>query len=447
MDDVKNNTNILDSIITLLNNDSEASINRSPTLDEIEASIKAYKDKMHQEEVLSKHSSPITLLPSGYYYTRVHGRKIQRRNLDDLKMAIVDCYDGKYKEKTLVTIFDAFLNSRKMEVSDRTWKKDLYNFETYIKNSKLGNMPIKKINLDDGYKFLAECKDQYPQMKKKYWEGIRGTLNNLIMYAITRGLIKTNPFEHLRPKKDFFEPDAKIKDKDTVFSNAEQMAVTDLAEKDSEITHKAEPLGIIILFNLGLRDGELCALKWRDIEELHGKAYIHIQREMVANINEDGKSNGFKVLPHCKTEAGDRRLQLNDKAIDTFNLIKSLNIDNDLPVSDDDYIFQRRYKGEVTFCTPRSFDPRLRKYCTHAGMEVIKSPHDVRRTVLTNLYYAGMPFKKIQEYAGHSSLKQTMDYIRITDDDIDMGQYLNTLSTSNNIISFTRQKSVNKKSS
>lgn len=54
-------------------------------------------------------------------------------------------------------------------------------------------------------------------MKKKYWEGIRGTLNNLFMYAITRGFIKTNPFEHLKPKKDFFEPASKTKDGDTIF--------------------------------------------------------------------------------------------------------------------------------------------------------------------------------------------------------------------------------------
>ena len=61
-------------------------------------------------------------------------------------------------------------------------------------------------------------------------------------------------------------------------------------------------------------------------------------------------------------------------------------------------------------------------------MEIIKSPHDVRRTVLTNLFMANMPLKKIQEFAGHNSLKQTMDYIRITDDALDMSQYLETLS-------------------
>lgn len=149
---------------------------------------------------------------------------------------------------------------------------------------------------------------------------------------------------------------------------------------------------------------------------------------MVANICSDGKCNGFEILPHCKTAAGDRRLPLNQKARETFEWIKQLNEANEIPTSLDDYIFLRWDKNEIRNCTPRSFDPRLRRYCKNADMEIIKSPHDVRRTVLTNLFNANMPLKKIQEFAGHSSLKQTMDYIRISDDDLDMMQYLDTLS-------------------
>lgn len=279
-------------------------------------------------------------------------------------------------------------------------------------------------------------------MKRKYWHCIRGTLNSMFQYAIDRLYISNNPIHNLKPKKDFFAPATKTKDSDTVFSQSEMVAVTQLAEKDCESTGKSEPLGIIVLFNLGLRDGELCALKWRDIEFYRGKAYIHIQREMVAHIDNTGAAHGFEVLPHCKSEAGDRRIQLNDKAIDTFNRIKLINKANSLPTTDDDYIFLRHYKGAIKFCTPRSFDPRLRKYCRQAGMTVIKSPHDIRRTVLTNLYNVGMPLKKIQVYAGHSSLQQTMDYIRISEDDLDILQYLNTLSVSNNsnIISINRDK-------
>lgn len=393
---------------------------------------------MKKTELLNQHTSPITLLPSGYYYTRLGGRKIQRRHKKDIEEEIVKYYDSRYK--TLRTIYPEYLESRKIEVANTTWKKDVYNFNTYIKNSKLGDTPLPNISLEDGYTFLNHCKSLYPSMKRKYWHCIRGTLNSMFQYAIDRLYISNNPIHNLKPKKDFFAPATKTKDSDTVFSQSEMVAVTQLAEKDCESTGKSEPLGIIVLFNLGLRDGELCALKWRDIEFYRGKAYIHIQREMVAHIDNTGVAHGFEVLPHCKSEAGDRRIQLNDKAIDTFDRIKLINKANTLPTTDDDYIFLRHHKGEIKFCTPRSFDPRLRKYCRQAGMTVIKSPHDIRRTVLTNLYNVGMPLKKIQVYAGHSTLQQTMDYIRISEDDLDMLRYLNTLSDNSNIISINRDK-------
>lgn len=51
-----------------------------------------------------------------------------------------------------------------------------------------------------------------------------------------------------------------------------------------------------------------------------------------------------------------------------------------------------------------------------------------------------MPLNKIQIFAGHSTLQQTMDYIRISEDDLDMLRYLNMLSNNSNIISIKRDK-------
>ena len=61
-------------------------------------------------------------------------------------------------------------------------------------------------------------------------------------------------------------------------------------------------------------------------------------------------------------------------------------------------------------------------------MDVVKSVHDIRRTVLTNLFKAHMPLPKIQQFAGHSSLRQTMDYLKISDDELDLMQYVEALS-------------------
>ena len=170
-------------------------------------------------------------------------------------------------------------------------------------------------------------------------------------------------------------------------------------------------------------------MKWKDVETTFRGDMIHIQREMTEHIDDQtGKKKGFEIVDHCKTPAGDRRLLLNDQALSVLKQIKAYNEHNSISTDLDDLIFVRTIKGKHLPCTPRSFDPRLRRYCRMSGMIVIKSPHDIRRTVLTNLYMAGMPLKKIQQFAGHSSLRQTMDYLRISDDDMDMMPYINSLS-------------------
>ena len=66
-----------------------------------------------------------------------------------------------------------------------------------------------------------------------------------------------------------------------------------------------------------------------------------------------------------------------------------------------------------------AIEPRIKKYCRHAKMSELKSQHDIRRTVITNLYESGVPLKEIQRIAGHSSLKQTFDYIKFKNSEND----------------------------
>ena len=93
-----------------------------------------------------------------------------------------------------------------------------------------------------------------------------------------------------------------------------------------------------------------------------------------------------------KTPAGNRKLLLNSKAVRIFGEIMDINTSMHYPMGMHNFIFIREYKG-----------------------------------VLTNLYMNGMPLKKIQEYAGHSSLKQTMEYIRVVNDGDDIQNYLEML--------------------
>jgi len=77
---------------------------------------------------------------------------------------------------------------------------------------------------------------------------------------------------------------------------------------------------------------------------------------------------------------------------------------------------RKGYISEYIFCDSegrtkiREIDHCIRKMYRKAGIEV-KSAHDIRRTVASELYAGGVMDETIREYMGHSDLKTTYEYI------------------------------------
>ena len=172
-------------------------------------------------------------------------------------------------------------------------------------------------------------------------------------------------------------------------------------------------------------------MKWEDVlyDTQSQKNYLSIHREVVTHINENGKTDGYEVLSHCKTKAGTRKIELNTKAMQTLDEIARINKLNGYSTENEQYIFLRTRNKKITYCSSRTFDPRLRRYCKEAGMKTIKSAHDIRRTVITELFNANVPAKNIQAFAGHSTFEQTLKYVRAQETGYDMFSVLDVLST------------------
>lgn len=198
------------------------------------------------------------------------------------------------------------------------------------------------------------------------------------------------------------------------------MEIQKLASVDGYENNNTRALRILLLFNLGLRVGELCGLKWKDIEN----GQITVCRMIIEGDDEHNTHSGHQMVEYTKTESGNRTLPLSDEAKRILAKVKSISQLKGYPVGDDDYIFLRRTHDTITFCNQRSFDPRLRRYCDACGMGTIKSCHDVRRTVITRMYHKIVKndcpdanLKMLQVFAGHSTLQQTLDYVRADSDD------------------------------
>jgi len=66
----------------------------------------------------------------------------------------------------------------------------------------------------------------------------------------------------------------------------------------------------------------------------------------------------------------------------------------------------------------RAFSKMVKKYAEIAEINLAISPHDLRRATATHLAENGAPTRQIQALLGHSTLKVTSKYLRISDEKI-----------------------------
>jgi integrase/recombinase XerD len=74
-------------------------------------------------------------------------------------------------------------------------------------------------------------------------------------------------------------------------------------------------------------------------------------------------------------------------------------------------------KGKVPI-TRRVFSTMLKGFAKKANIPLDVSPHDLRRTTATHLVENGAPIRQVQSLLGHSSLKVTTKYLRLSDEKI-----------------------------
>lgn len=380
---------------------------------------------MKRSQIIKMYGSDIKQIRDGRYHIRYKGRQIFKKDYD---LVIDEILKRENQEgiRTLDSIAKDFFEYRFTSSSGGTYGKDKKNYDTFIRGTALATKDMTKIALNDGVKWTQHCLDIKPDMKEKYFKNVRGTLNKMLNYAVDNQWITRNLIANVSIHKDHLTPKTKHTDSELVFADWEQKAVCKYAYEDSVKTKSGVPLGIPLLFLTGIRDGELCALKWRDIEEQG----LHIQAEMVEHRDKDGKFKGYRYVEHTKTAAGDRIIAISRKVADILEKTKALNVVNGFSVNQDDFIFLRTYGKKVCECTTRSFETRIKKYCRKAKMDVLKSQHDARRTFATNLFYTGLNPKDIQALMGHESLEQTMQYIKRKEANISVISFLETLSYS-----------------
>lgn len=170
-------------------------------------------------------------------------------------------------------------------------------------------------------------------------------------------------------------------------------------------------MGILLCISTGLRLGEICSLKWKDID-LNGKVlYVNTTVQRIAC--KDGNEKTTLLEGNPKSVFSQREIPLSDEIVNLLSLYYS----ESFP-----YVINKNHPME-----PRTYQNKFQNYLKTAGVEK-KNFHALRHTFATNCINSGADIKSLSEILGHSDVKITLNrYVHPT---LDIKRrHMNTLSS------------------
>jgi hypothetical protein len=153
----------------------------------------------------------------------------------------------------------------------------------------------------------------------------------------------------------------------------------------------------------GLRRGELCGLRWSDIDLDRGALTIERNRTTV----------GYKVVEgDPKTPAGRRAVAPDKRSVQILRIHRRHEQDrraeaaeNGKPWTDSGYVFTR---SDGLPINPNYATTRFRILARRAGLPPVRL-HDLRHGAASLAHEAGADLKTLQDLLGHSSIVVTAD--------------------------------------
>ena len=400
-----------------------------------------------KEEILSKHKYKIFQGSDGRWKTTVpdetkkSGRRIiAKSDYNDFINELVAFYDyiednnNSINESlcTLTDILPKWLELKEVHTDSGSYIKRIYvDWNKYYKGKDIANIPVQNMTQIYLDKWVHQTIKDYNLTRNQYYN-MSIIIRQCLDYCCQLNILQSNPFRDVKINKKLFRKVRKPKSKTQVFLVKEQLLLFNEANNSFLRCPKCTtPLMIMFNFFLGLRIGELTALKWSDIED----NYLYVHRSEVEDVKLDLNtgdviSTSFKVVEYTKSDAGDRYVYLNSEAKKILRIVKRVNFEYGR--YDDGFIFLNMRNGRRT--TTDAVSTYLQNLCIRAGI-TNKSSHKIRKTYISSLFDHNINIDTIRRMAGHESEKTTLqNYCFDQTDSDDLNALLENATTFNKLL-------------
>lgn len=269
----------------------------------------------------------------------------------------------------------AWMKLIKLGQKQSTCEKYGFIYHSFLQRI-LGHIPLVQIT----ERLVREKLESLEVTSASVWKSIYCVLNGILRHSA----------EHYHVTLPEFKRTAKAirRNEAAVFTKSEQARLLSALYTNTD----RFKLGVLLCLFTGLRIGELCALKWEDIDFANKTLCVKrtVQRLYVGN---GGKKTALVESPP-KSLHSKRELPLPDALITFLQ-----NFQNGKA-----YIF-----GAEKPLDPRTMQNHYRKIIEEAGV-AYKNFHVLRHTYATNCMEGGTDVKSLSEMLGHSNVKTTLNY-------------------------------------
>lgn len=371
----------------------------------------------------------IWLASDGRYKTKVPtadgGRKlIAKPTQENLENYIVEYYkklDKKPAKPCMRSVYPEWIDYKSKETSYANACNIQSRWKRYFESSSIIDIPFEKLTTGAIKRW---CVDVIAEMHltDRQFKDLKSIMNMIFDYAVSFDIIQINLSRQVRgfSDKNFKQEEEKPVDEIVYNADAKHSVIKEAMEQFLK-THNIAYIAVCLNFSLGLRVGELVALRLSHINE---DGTITICQEETKTYHKDANGtihrDGYEIVNHTKTLSGNRRLILTPKAHKYINMAVRYNEANGF--QDEDFIFLDKSGKRIHDHAINNVLRRLNGVRNDKDAFVIEGRpsgnHSIRRTTISELHEAMVISEDtLKTFAGHKDISTTQKcYIHQTKD-------------------------------
>lgn len=328
-------------------------------------------------------------------YRSVYGRtrrevkeKLEHSTMEEVRSVVEnrkEAENDRERADTFSATADRWLESIRETRKYSTYIKYRGLYERHIRDA-LGGVPVCAVSygLVNEKIFQRGSQAQYSQNLK---HSVVSVINQILRYAAENcgcpEIRLTNKFVHNKSKKI------------EIINHTEQALLVRYLHREMD----ASKAGILLCIFTGLRLGEICSLRWDDVD--FEQMIIHVRRTVQRVAVDGSTSRTTLIVTEPKSSFSVREIPISAGTVQVLNEIRH----------EEEYVI-----GGRTPLDPRTYQNRFKRYLKANAIKEYNF-HALRHTFATNCIDHDMDVKSLSEILGHANIQITLNkYVHPTMD-------------------------------